>query len=249
MKLTHRKLCLAITLILCALAPTCPAQHATMAEPLVAYTVPVLPWTFPSHPKQGIAPEYLAFLFHEANIPLKLETLPYLRAINSLHEGSSVAALLIPDAERDQFALRLCEVGTIRSGVIYKKARFPKLDTQHLAGLVVGVPLGTHALDKLNNVERVLLHHIDSVSQGLQMLQVDHLDATFLSSPGSNLVLEQAKLSRSDFGWLEIDAAPVVVYISRHSTIADNPVALARLKTVCEGKGRPVMDELMRKYY
>jgi len=249
MRLTNCKSCWSITLILGALISTCPVQAQSAAEPLVADTVPVLPWTFPSHPDQGVAPEYLAFLFHEAGIPLKLETQPYLRAINSLREGSSVAALLIPDAERDQFALRLCEVTTIRSGVIYKKARFHNLDAQHLTGLVVGVPLGTHALDKLNTVERVLLHHIDSVSQGLQMLQVDHLDASFLSSPGSNLVLEQANLSANDYGWLEVESSPVVVYISRHSVIASNPAAMARLKAVCEGKARPVMDELMRKYH
>jgi hypothetical protein len=249
MKLENCKLCLPLALVLFALAPTCPAQPPATTDPLVAITVPVLPWTFPAHPEQGIAPEYLAFLFHEAKIPLKLDTQPYLRAINSLREGSGVAALLIPDVERDQFALRLCEVTTIRSGVLYKKTRFPKLDAQHLTGLVVGVPLGTHALDKLNSIERVQLHHIDSVSQGLQMLQVDHLDATFLSSPGSNLVLEQAGLANNDYGWLEVDSAPVVVYISRHSPIADDPAALARLKLACEGKARAIMDELMRKYH
>jgi hypothetical protein len=249
MGLTNCQSYWSLALILWASISICPAQVQPTAQPLVAVTVPVLPWTFPSHPDQGVAPEYLAFLFHEAGIPLKLETQPYLRAINSLHDGSSVAALLIPDAERDQFALRLCEVTTIRSGVTYKKRRFHNLDVQHLGGLTVGVPLGTHALDKLNTIERVLLHHIDSVSQGLQMLQVDHLDASFLSSPGSNLVLKQANLSSSDYGWLEIDSSPVVVYISRNSAIASNPAALARLKTACEGKARAVMDQLMRKYH
>ena len=81
------------------------------------------------------------------------------------------------------------------------------------------------------------------------MLQVDHLDATFLSSPGSNLVLEQAGLAKNDYGWLEVDAAPVVVYISRHSPIANDTAALTRLRLACEGKARPVMDELMRKYH
>jgi polar amino acid transport system substrate-binding protein len=249
MGLTNCKSCWSLALIVWASLLIWPAQARSSAEPLVAVTVPVLPWTFPAHPDQGVAPEYLAFLFHEAGIPLKLETQPYLRAINSLRDGNSVAALLIPDAERDQFALRLCEVTTIRSGVIYKKARFHNLDVQHLAGLMVGVPLGTHALDKLNTIERVLLHHIDSVSQGIDMLKVDHLDASFLSSPGSNLVLEQANLSSSDFGWLEVDSSPVVVYISRNSPIAGNAAAMARLKTACEGKARPVMEQLMRKYH
>jgi hypothetical protein len=240
---------MSLALIACALGSSCPAPAASATTPLVAYTVPVAPWTFPEHPDQGVAPEYLAYLFHEAGIPLKLDTLPYLRAINGLRDGSSVAALLIPDTERDQFALRLCEVTTIRSGLIYKRARFPGLDTQHLTGLTVGVPLGTHAVDKLNGIAGVTVHHIDSIAQGLKMLQLDRVDATFLSSPGSNLVLEQAGLAASEYGWLEVEASPVVVYLSRRSVVADDAAALARLKAICEGKARTMMDQLMRKYH
>jgi len=57
--------------------------------------------------------------------------------------------------------------------LIYKRARFPGLDTQHLTGLTVGVPLGTHAVDKLNGIAGVTVHHIDSIAQGLKMLQLD----------------------------------------------------------------------------
>lgn len=81
------------------------------------------------------------------------------------------------------------------------------------------------------------------------MLQLDHLDATFLSSPGSNLIMEQAQLAPNDYGWLEIEASPVVVYLSRRSPIASDPAALARLKTACDGKARSVMDGLMQKYH
>ena len=249
MAFTFSRLSTSLALVAWALGSSCPAPAASTTPPLIAYTVPVAPWTFPEHPDQGVAPEYLAYLFHEAGIPLRLDTLPYLRAINGLRDGSSVAALLIPDAERDQFALRLCEVTTIRSGLIYKKARFPGLDTQHLSGLTVGVPLGTHAVDKLNGIAGVAVHHIDSITQGLKMLVLDRVDATFLSSPGSNLMLEQAGLADSEYGWLEVEAAPVVVYLSRRSVVADNPAALARLKTVCEGKARTVMDRLMQKYH
>lgn len=126
---TFRTLASSISFAVCAIGCACAATVATEATPLVAYTVPVAPWTFPERPDQGVAPEYLAFLFHEAGIPLKLDTVPYLRAINGLRDGSSVAALLIPDAERDQFALRLCTVTTIRSGIIYKKIALPRIES------------------------------------------------------------------------------------------------------------------------
>lgn len=227
----------------------CAANASEALSPLTAYTVPVAPWTYPEHPDQGVAPEYLSYLFHEAGIPLKVGTLPYLRAINGLRDGSNTAALLIPDAERDQFALRLCTVTTIRSGILYKKARFPSLDAQHLHGMTIGVPLGTHALDNLKENTSLTLHNLESISQGVKMLQVDHLDATFLSSPGSNLVMEQENLPSNEYGWLQIEESPVVVYLSRRSPVANEPDALARLKNVCESRAKPVMDALMQKYH
>ena len=236
-------------LALTALGSCCAIHTSDAAPPLVAYSVPVAPWTYPEHPDQGVAPEYLSYLFHEAGIPLKVDTLPYLRVINRLRNGSNAAALLIPDSERDQFALRLCTVATIRSGIIYKKARFPSLDIQHLHGLTIGVPLGTHALDALKADSSITLHPIESITQGVKMLEAGHLDATFLSSPGSNLVMEQQKLPASDYGWLEIESSPVVVYLSRRSLIASDPAAVARLRRICEGKARPVMDALMQKYH
>jgi len=36
-----------------------------------------------------------------------------------LRHGSNAAAILIPDAERDTFALQLCQVATIHAGVLY----------------------------------------------------------------------------------------------------------------------------------
>jgi hypothetical protein len=243
----------ASSLVLIASGWSCATVTAATTEDpapaLTAYTVPVAPWTYPDHPDQGVAPEYLSYLFHEAGIPLKVASLPYLRAINGLRDGSNTAALLIPDTERDQFALRLCTVTTIRSGILYKKARYPSLDAQHLHGMTIGVPLGTHALDNLKEDSGVTMHHIESITQGVKMLQVDHLDATYLSSPGSNLVMEQENLAASDYGWLEIETSPVVVYLSRQSPLASAPAALAHLKSVCEGKARPVMDALMQKYH
>lgn len=218
------------------------------AEALVAYTVPVAPWTFPEQPTRGISPEYLAYLFDTAHVDVKLETLPYVRAINGLRDGSNVAALLIPDPERDRFAMRLCEVTQIRSGVVYKKSRFPTLTLPDLAGLTVGMQHGTHALDKLEQIPGVQRHTIESVEQGLKMLQLDRLDATFLSSPGSESMLRANGASREHYGWLEVDVAPVVVYISKKSPLMQDGQALQRLKSVCEGPGRAVMAELMRKY-
>ena len=74
------------------------------------------------------ATEYLRYLFDAAGVPLKLDTLPYIHVINGLRDGSNAAAVLIPDAERDTFALRLCQVTTIHSGILYKRARYGKLD-------------------------------------------------------------------------------------------------------------------------
>jgi len=172
-----------------------------------------------------------------------------LRVINGLRDGSNTAALLIPDTERDKFALQLCTATTIRSGVLYKKARYPALDAQHLHGLTIGVPLGSHALDSLKHDSSIKQHDLESVAQGIKMLKLDHLDATFLSSPGSNLVMEQENLRDSDYGWLEIEDSPVVVYLSRHSPIANDPTMLEQLKALCKGKARPVMDALMQKYH
>lgn len=237
----HKTTC-ALLLLLC---PPLLAG-AAQAAPLTAYTVPVAPWTFPDHPERGVAPEYLRYLFDEAAVPLKLDTEPYMRAVHGLSDGSNVAALLIPDAERDAFALRLCEVTTIRSGVLYRRSRFAKLNEANLPGLTVGVPHGTHALDKLPpSVKR---YDVESVAQGLKMLQADHLDATFLSSPGSKGLLRDNALDEAQFGWLEIDRQPVVVYLSKRSPLAGDAAALARLRNVCEGKGRAVMDGLMQKY-
>jgi hypothetical protein len=223
-------------------------QPAGAGEPLTVYTVPVAPWTFPEDPTHGVAPEYLQHLFHSAKVEVRFDTLPYPRVINGLRDGSNLAALLIPDAERDRFALRLCEVTQIRSGLIYKKARFKSLGLQDLAGLTVGMQRGTHALDKLLQVPGVRHYTIESVEQGLRMLALDRLDATFLSSPGSESLLHANGLSQDDYGWLEVDVAPVVVYLSRQSPLAQDADALRRLRAVCEGSGQHVMKELMQKY-
>jgi ABC-type amino acid transport substrate-binding protein len=227
-------------------APVSGAAHRP--PPLTAYTVPVAPWTFPDDPTRGIAPEFLAYLFHAAQLDVRLDALPYPRVINRLRDGGNVAALLIPDPERDTFALRLCEVTQIRSGLVYKKSRFGTLALKDLPGLTVGMQQGTHALDKLNATAGLRRYTVDSVEQGLKMLQLDRLDATFLSSPGSDGLLRAHGLSSSDYGWLEVDVAPVVVYVSKKSPVGEDAQALARLKAACDGPGRVVMAGLMGKY-
>jgi hypothetical protein len=228
-------------LLLPALLPVAGAQAHT------AFTVPVPPWTFPGT-ERGVATEYLRYLFDTADVPLKLDSLPYIRVINGLRDGSNAAAVLIPDAERDTFALRLCQVTTIHSGILYKRARHGKLDLQHLSGLVIGMQRGTHALDRLNSVPGVRPYTIDSIDQGLKMLEKDRLDATFVSSPGSESMLAAAGLSRSDYGWLEVEAQPVVIYISRRAALGQDEAALQRLRAVCDGSGRAVMQRLVQHY-
>lgn len=236
-----------ISLPMLALATLC-ACAAAFGAPAVL-TVPVAPWTFPDQPGRGIAPEYLGYLFASAGVEVALGTRPYLRVMQGLQDGSNLAALLIPDAQRDVFAMRLCEVGTIRSGVLYKKSRFKQLTLAQLAGLTVGIQHGTHALDKLDTVAGIKSYTVQSVEQGLGMLKLDRLDATFLSSPGSDIMLCSAGLSVDDYAWLEIDAAPVVVYLSRKAPLTRDANAVRRLKTVCNTSAQEVMRELMRKYH
>jgi len=212
-----------------------------------AYTVPVPPWTFPGTDR-GVATEYLRYLFDTAGVRLTLDTLPYLRAINGLRDGSNTAAVLIPDPERDTFALRLCQVTTIHSGILYKRARYGKLDLQHLSGMVIGMQRGTHALDRLNGVAGVRPYTIDSIDQGLKMLEKNRLDATFLSSPGSESMLVAAGLKQGDYSWLEVDVQPVVVYVSRRAALAQDEAALQRLRAVCDGSGRAVIQRLVQQY-
>ena len=212
-----------------------------------AYTVPVAPWTFPGT-QRGVATEYLRYLFDTAGVPLKLDSLPYIRVINGLRDGSNAAAVLIPDAERDTFALRLCQVTTIHSGILYKRARYGKLDLQHLSGMVIGMQRGTHALDRLNDVAGVRPYTIDSIDQGLKMLEKDRLDATFLSSPGSESMLVAAGLSQGDYAWLEVAVQPVVIYVSRRAALSQDEAALQRLRAVCDGSGRAVMQRLVHHY-
>jgi ABC-type amino acid transport substrate-binding protein len=228
--------------MVCALSGT-----VSIAATPAINTVPVAPWTFPKEPGRGIAPEYLRYLFDAAAIEVEFGTLPYIRVINGLRDGSNLAAILIPDAERDTFALRLCTVTSIRSGILYKKARYPRLRLDGLAGLTVGEQRGTHALDKLATTG-AKVHTVDSVEQGLKMLVLDRLDATFISSPGSEIVLLDNGLALKDYGWLEVDVAPVVVYLSRKAALAGDSTALARLRGVCEGPGQAVMKALMLKY-
>ncbi len=235
-------------LMLClASASTAWAQSAP-ASALTAYSVPVAPWTFPNSPERGIAPEYLHYLFEKAQIPVRLDTLPYLRVVNGLRDGSNAAAILIPDAERDTFALRLCEVTTVRPGVLYKKSRFKLGSAADLSGLAVGEQRGSHALDKLDAIPKVRHEKIESADQGLRMLQLDRLDATFISSPGVDLLMQDYSLSPTEYAWLEVDQKPVAVYVSRKSSLAADKSALQRLKEVCEGSGRAVMARLMREY-
>lgn len=215
---------------------------------LTAYTVPVAPWTFPDDPVRGIAPQYLHYLFEQAQLDVRLDTLPYLRVINGLRDGSNTAAILIPDAERDAFAMRLCNVTAIRPGVLYKKSRFKLTGIGALSGLAVGEQLGSHALDKLASVPKVRHDKIDSVDQGLRMLKLDRLDATFVSSPGVGILMQSYGLAEADYGWLEVDENPVVLYVSRKSPLAADRAGLQRLKEACEGSGRAVMTRLMREY-
>ena len=242
----QRHITRAFTWVLFAVAMNSP--DCAGAAPLTAYTVPVAPWTFPEHPARGIAPEYLRYLFDTAQVDANISTLPYLRAINGLRDGSNIAALLIPDSERDVFALRLCEVTTIKSGLLYKKSRFKNMTLENLDGLTVGVQRGTHALDKLANVPKLRREMIDSIDQGVRMLQVDRLDASFLSNPGIGSMMQSLGLSQDDYGWLEIDSAPVIIYISRKSPLAADDAALKRMKAVCEGPGKQVMQKLMQIY-
>ncbi|MBV8466138.1 MAG: transporter substrate-binding domain-containing protein [Burkholderiales bacterium] len=224
------------------------ALHASDLGHLIAYTVPVVPWTFPDNPDRGVAPEYLHYLFQEAGVPLRFDTMPYVRVVRALETGENVAAMLIPDTERDRFAIRLCEVTTIRSGVVYRREDFAVMDKAHLVGKSVGLPHGTHALDTLAGESGVNLYPVESVEQGVKMLLAGRLDATFLSSPGSRSVMQAAGLSERSFAWQELESSPVVIYISRKSPLAADADAMARLKHVCEGKARPVMDALMQKY-
>lgn len=231
-------------LLLCAVL----AANTRAGEP-VAYTVPVAPWTFPDDPAHGVASEYLRYLFNGAQVPMQFGTLPYARVINGLRDGSNVASMLIPDAERDTFALRLCEVTTIRSGLLYKKERFGTLTPAALPGLTIGFQRGTHALDKLDKTPAIKSYTLRTVEQGLKMLKQDHLDATFLSSPGSDILLRTNGLAAADYGWLEVDVAPVVIYISRKAALAQDEAALQRLRVVCDGQARALMGQLMKKYH
>ncbi|MBI3230065.1 MAG: hypothetical protein HYZ45_07800, partial [Burkholderiales bacterium] len=100
------------------------------------------------------------------------------------------------------------EVTSIRSGLLYKKARFGTLAIADLSQLkdgkrmTLGMQRGTHALDKLEKLPNVELYRIGSVEQGLKMLKVDRLDATFLSSPGSDIMLRDRGLAAIDYNWL-----------------------------------------------
>lgn len=190
----------------------------------------------------------MRYLFDTAGVAMRIDTLPYARTIARLRDGSNAAVMLVPDAERDSFALRLCQVTTIHGGVLYKKARFQSLTIGGLSGLTVGMQHGNHSLDKLAQVPGLKPHIIESVEQGLNMLKLDRLDATFLSMPGREFVLRANDLAPDDYGWLEVDVSPVVVYVSRKSALARDEAALERLRAVCAGGGQAVMDELMHKY-
>jgi ABC-type amino acid transport substrate-binding protein len=218
------------------------------AAPILLNTVPVAPWTFPNNPERGIAPEYLRFLFDAANIKVRFGTVPYLRVINGLRDGGNSAAILIPDPERDNFAIRLCKLTTIHAGLAYKKSRFSHLEVSGLSKLTIGIQHGTHALDKLAAMPGQKTYTVQSVEQGLKMLQINRLDATFLSSPGSESVLRDNGMQPDEYGWLEIDVSPVVVYVSRKAALANDSIALARLKGLCEGPGQAVIKQLVRKY-
>ncbi len=225
-----------------------PVAAWAQAPSLTAYTVPVAPWTFPDTPTRGIAPEYLRYLFDQAHIEVRLDTMPYLRVLNGLRSGDNAAAILIPDAERDSYALRLCNATVIRAGVLYKKSRFRIADIAGLSGLTVGEQRGSHALDKLATVPDVHHEKIESADQGLRMLQLNRLDATFVSSPGVEVLMQSYGLSSAEYAWLEVDENPVVLYVSRKSPLAADKAGLQRLKEVCEGSGRAVMLRLMRDY-
>jgi len=95
---------------------------------------------------------------------------------------------------------------------------------------------GTDALDKLNRIPGLRPYLIDSIDPGLKMLQIDRLDATFLTSPGSDSLVRAAGLKPADYGWLEVQAKPV------------DTAALHRLRTVCSGSSRAVMERMLQQY-
>jgi hypothetical protein len=99
---------------------------------------------------------------------------------------------------------------------------------------------GTDALDNLNRIPGLHPYLIDSIDQGLKMLQIDRLDATFLTNPGSDSLVRAAGLKPADYGWLEVEAKPVVIYISRKGPLGQDTAALHRL--------RAVMERLLQQY-
>ena len=95
----------------------------------------------------------------------------------------------------------------------------------------------------------IQLYNVRSVEQGLKMLQMDRIDAAFLSSPGKEIMLRAVGLKPAEYDWLEVDVAPVVIYISRKAALAADDSALQRLRSTCSGSARKKMDDLMRKYH
>ncbi len=219
------------------------------ARVVLARAVPVAPWSFPDKPSQGVVPEYFKAMFDAAGVPLVVETLPYLRVMQGLKDGSTELTVLIPDAERDAVALRLCQPTRIQSGVIYKHSRYPYIGKPgDLAGKRIGVPRGTKALDELDKVPGVERYPIETVDQGFRMLKLDRLDATFVSTPGSDLLLRESRLDPGEYRFLEVTTSPVVIYVSRRSTLASEPARLEQLRQLCDGPLRKIMDGLMQRY-
>ncbi|MDK2123622.1 substrate-binding periplasmic protein [Parachitinimonas caeni] len=223
------------------------AVPVAWAGPTQIHAVPAAPWSYPEMPGTGIVPEYFKYLFGKAGAEMTVRTIPYLRVIEGLKDGSSEATLLIPDAERDGFALNLCSPTEIHAGVLYNKSKFTPKSMNDLAGKRVGMLRGTKALDKLKTVSGIVASDIENVGQGLKMLAADRLDATFISSPGSQVLLKDAGLAADQYGFLEVDANPVALYVSRKSELFKNEALMKKLKTECEAS-KEFMKTLMQKY-
>ncbi len=226
------------------------ASLAIQAAPTQVIGVPAAPWSYPDNPAAGIVPEYFKFLFEKAGAEMTVRTMPYLRVIEGLKDGTAEATLLIPDAERDTFAFNLCSPTQIRSGLLYSKAKLPKVaKPEDLAGKRIGFLRGTKAIDKAKSIADIKPNDIENVGQGLQMLVADRLDATFISSPGIDTLLKEKNMNAADYGFVEVATAPVALYVSRKSELFKNEALKAKLKSECEGSAKGFMQTLMQKYH
>ncbi|MDK2122935.1 substrate-binding periplasmic protein [Parachitinimonas caeni] len=231
---------------LCLAWMSAPVAQARVVS---AHAIPVAPWSFPETPGQGVVPEYLKAMAEAAGMPIEVQTIPYLRVMQGMKDGSTELTMLIPDDSRDAVGMRLCVLTHLQAGVVYKYSRYPKLlESGDLASKRVGVPRGSNALDQLHAATRFERYPIESVEQGLRMLALDRLDATYVPSPGREMLLQQARLSPDEYRFLEVTTHPLVLYVSRRSALAKESEKLAQLRQLCEGVLRKTMEQLIQRY-